>query len=153
MAIKKNGSTPKPLSFSDKVWSELTGVLLVLLAIYLVAAMASFNAGAARNLGGVAGQRHQFGFLRFAGPDRLCSAAAADCRRRQSDTAGDDKAHVGSLLTIIVFWLWLDIGLGYLRDDPDPCGNCGTPLAGSVGRGSGQRRWLASSVMRAQSSF
>jgi S-DNA-T family DNA segregation ATPase FtsK/SpoIIIE len=114
MAVKKNGAVPKPLSFSDKVWSELTGVLLVLLAIYLVAAMASFNAGAERNLGGPLGSGISSGFFRLLGLigyvlPLLLAVVGVNLIRLASG-----RAHVSALLTVIVFGLWLDIGLGYL---------------------------------------
>ena len=67
MAGKKNNAVAKPLSLSDKIWSELTGMLLLLLAIYLVAAMASFNAGAERNPGGPLGSSISSGFFGLLG--------------------------------------------------------------------------------------
>jgi len=132
MAGKKNGAVAKPLSLSDKVWSELTGVLLVLTAIYLVAAMASFNAGAAKNLGGPLGSSISAGFFEILGllgyvlPLLLIVVGVNLIR------LANGKAHAMALLTIAVFWLWLDIGLGYVLSGVKLFN---APIAGSVGLG------------------
>jgi len=132
MAGRKNNAVAKPLSLSDKIWSELTGVLLLLLAIYLVAAMASFNAGAERNLGGPLGSSISssiFGLLGLIGyvlPLLLVVVGVNLIR------LAPGRAHVISLLTIVVFWLWLDIGLGYLLAETKLLN---ATAAGSVGRG------------------
>jgi S-DNA-T family DNA segregation ATPase FtsK/SpoIIIE len=61
MAKKNNNdkAAPElPLSLSDKIWSELTGVLLFLVALFLIAVMVSYNLGAttaARNIGAALG--------------------------------------------------------------------------------------------------
>jgi S-DNA-T family DNA segregation ATPase FtsK/SpoIIIE len=135
MARKKNGAPPKPLSLSDKIWSELTGVLLVLAAIFLIAAMVSFNLGATgaeRNLGGALGCSISFGFFEVLGllgyilPLLLIVVGVNLIRLAPS------KAHITSLLALLVIGLWLDIGLGYLL------GNTGllhTTAAGSTGTG------------------
>lgn len=117
MAGKKNSAVVRPLSLSDKIWSELTGVLLVLAAIFLVAAMVSYNLGATdagRNIGGVLGSGISFSFFEVLGllgyvlPLLLVVVGVNLIR------LAPGRAHLLSLLTILVFGVWLVIGSGYL---------------------------------------
>jgi S-DNA-T family DNA segregation ATPase FtsK/SpoIIIE len=55
MPRRKSENPEPPLSRADRVWAELTGALLVLLALFLVASMVSFNLRAQANLGGKLG--------------------------------------------------------------------------------------------------
>ena len=135
MAGRKNNAVAKPLSLSDKIWSELTGVLLVLAAIFLVAAMVSYNFGATepgRNIGGVLGSGISFSFFEVLGllgyvlPLLLLVVGVNLIR------LAPGRAHLISLLTILVFGLWLDIGSGYALGKTELLH---TTAAGSAGLG------------------
>jgi S-DNA-T family DNA segregation ATPase FtsK/SpoIIIE len=135
MAAKKNGAVPKPLSLSDKVWSELTGVLLLLAAIFLVASMVSFNLGATeagRNIGGALGSNVSFSFFEVLGLvgyilPLLLAVVGVNLIRLVNG-----KAHILSLLSVLVIGLWADVGLGYLLRETRLLN---TTAAGSAGLG------------------
>jgi S-DNA-T family DNA segregation ATPase FtsK/SpoIIIE len=135
MASKKNNAVTKPLSLSDKIWSELTGVLLVLAGIFLVAAMVSYNLGATeagRNIGGVLGSGISFSFFEVLGllgyilPLLLIVVGVNLIR------LAPGRAHLMALLTILVFGIWLVIGSGYLLGST---ALLHTTAAGSAGAG------------------
>ena len=66
---KKDESAKTSLSLSDKIWSELTGFLLILIALFLIAALVSFNLSVGTSLGGRIGtslSRTLFHILGFA---------------------------------------------------------------------------------------